>query len=215
MKYVKTILAGIVAGLFIGFGGAANVACSANGVPWLGAILFSCGLLSVCAFQAKLFTGKIGFIIHATKDELIDLPLMLLGNIIGAVACGYLLFLAVPQSMLDVATSIATKRAAEAFYVPLIMSIFCGMLVYLAVFGWKVIENPVVKTILLTLCVSVFVICGMQHCIANMFYYSLANSWSGETVLNVVICTLGNSAGAILLDLMIGIYKKEEEKKKD
>ncbi len=209
MRYLKTLVAGIAAGLFIGIGGAAFVVCSANGLSWLGSILFSCGLMSVCAFQAKLYTGKIGFAFHSSKEELIDLPVMFIGNIIGAVATGYLLFAAFPQNFLDAAVAIADKRMAEPFYVPIIMSFFCGILVYLAVYGWKVIESAPVKAILLILCVTVFVICGMQHCIANMFYFSLANSWNWQTLLNVALCVVGNSIGAIAIDAAISFFKKQ------
>ncbi len=208
MRYLKTLVAGVAAGLFIGIGGAVFVVCSANGMSWLGSILFSCGLMSVCAFQAKLYTGKIGFAFHSNKEELIDLPIMLIGNAISAIGTGYFLFAAFPQNFIDTAVLIAENRASEPFYVPLIMSFFCGILVYLAVYGWKALENWPVKAVLLILCVTVFVMCGMQHCIANMFYFSLANGWNWQTLLNIVLCVAGNSIGAITVDAMIGFFKK-------
>ena len=212
MRYLKTLVAGICAGLFIALGGVAFVVCSANNLSWLGAILFSCGLMSVCAFQAKLYTGKIGFAFHSSKEELLDLPIMFIGNIIGAVVVGYLLFFALPENFITAAQAIAEKRMNEAFYVPIIMSFFCGILVYLAVYGWKVIESLPVKAILLILCVTVFVICGMQHCIANMFYFSLANMWNLETLLNILYCVIGNSIGAIAIDSAIRFFKSEKNK---
>ena len=208
MRYVKTLVAGILAGLFIALGGTVFVVCSANGLSWLGSILFSCGLMSVCAFKAKLYTGKIGFIFHSTTEEKIDLPIMFVGNIIGAVAVGYLLFLALPQNYIDAAIAIADKRANEEFYIPLIMSFLCGILVYLAVYGWKVIESAPLKGILLILCVTVFVISGMQHCIANMFYFSLANGWNWQNLLNILLCVVGNSLGAIAVDAGINFFQK-------
>ena len=51
------------------------------------------------------------------------------------------------------------------------------------------------------LCVSIFILCGFEHCIANMFYFSAAGVWSVKTLLTVLLMTLGNSLGGWLLPL--------------
>ena len=51
------------------------------------------------------------------------------------------------------------------------------------------------------MCVIVFILCGFEHCVANMFYFSVARSWSFKTILYIFIMILGNSIGSILIAL--------------
>ena len=37
-----------------------------------------------------------------------------------------------------------------------------------------------------------------EHCIANMFYFTIAKAWSIRAVIYLLIMTLGNSIGGIL-----------------
>ena len=46
--------------------------------------------------------------------------------------------------------------------------------------------------------VAFFVICGFEHCVANMFYFTVAGAWSGKTVLYLIVMTLGNALGGVL-----------------
>ena len=46
--------------------------------------------------------------------------------------------------------------------------------------------------------VAVFVQAGFEHCVANMFYFTVAGAWSGKTVLYLIVMTLGNALGGVL-----------------
>lgn len=76
-----------------------------------------------------------------------------------------------------------------------ILAVFCGILMYIAVDGYKEKGNPVI----LFLGVSVFILSGFEHCIANMFYFSLAGAWSVKAIVYLLIMTIGNSIGGILI----------------
>ena len=75
------------------------------------------------------------------------------------------------------------------------LAVFCGILMYVAVDGFKEKGNPLI----LFLCVSVFILSGFEHCVANMFYFAMAGAWSAKTVLYLLIMTLGNSVGGMLI----------------
>ena len=84
----------------------------------------------------------------------------------------------------------------------LIGGFFCGILVYFGVEVFKRAEHGAIKVIGLILCVTVFVVCGFPHCIANMYY--LGNSlylfkYPLESFLSLLACTIGNSLGAIFI----------------
>ena len=206
MKYVRCLLLGILAGIAISLGSVGYVGCVANNSKVLGAFLFALGLLLVCAFKFNLFTGKIGYLFDNKKNYLLDLLVMYIGNIIGACGSGFL-FSATSvfkegSAFLTVVQNISTSRAVssgEPWQSALILGIFCGMLVFFGVHIFKNADSPAVKVTGLVFAVAAFIIAGTEHCIANMFYFSAANMWNGGTILNIVVVTIGNSIGALLL----------------
>ena len=50
--------------------------------------------------------------------------------------------------------------------------------------------------------VMVFILCGYEHCVADMFYFTAAGVWSVDTVLRLVVITLGNAVGGVLFPLV-------------
>lgn len=89
-------------------------------------------------------------------------------------------------------------KLADTPHSILILAVFCGILMYVAVDGFREKGNPLI----LFFCVTVFILCGFEHCIANMFYFSLAGAWSLRAVIYLLLMTLGNSVGGILLPLV-------------
>ena len=51
------------------------------------------------------------------------------------------------------------------------------------------------------LCVAVFILCGFEHCIADMFYFAAAGKVI-EGLGAVLIITLGNSVGGVIIPLI-------------
>jgi formate transporter len=221
-KEVNVFIFGILAGLSIALGAAAYTACTYYGQPIMGSIFFACGLLMVCAFGFKLFTGQIGKVFENKPIFLLDLVVMYVGNFVGAAGAGLLASLIVPNDAYqETINNISNGKLCLvgdigcSWYKLLISSIFCGILVYLAVEIFKKAEHGVVKVTGLILCVAVFVICGFQHCVANMFY--LGNSlylfkYPLESFLSLLICTFGNSIGAIVIWLGFYIVQRNTNK---
>lgn len=207
-KYLKILALAVLAGVMIGLGGLAYVACSAyetTGIgKILGSILFATGLLSVCGFSLFLFTGKIGYAFENKKEYLIQLGVGYLGNIIGACLTGYICYWTAPftnGALGAVVTSISESRdllgsSGEAWWSALLLGFLCGILVFVGVDIFK--KKPGVVGVLgLILAVTTFVVGGTEHCIANMFYFSAANHWNGGNFLNILLVTFGNALGSI------------------
>ena len=76
-----------------------------------------------------------------------------------------------------------------------LLAIFCNMLIYIAVDGFNKNEHQVGKYLALFFGVMVFILSGFEHCVANMYYFSMAGMWSGQTLLYVLVMSLGNSVG--------------------
>jgi formate/nitrite transporter FocA (FNT family) len=71
---------------------------------------------------------------------------------------------------------------------------------YFAVNGYKKL-NDFSRFIIVYLGVVVFILCGFEHCIANMYYISLAKAWSFKSAISMLFMIFGNSFGAIIMSL--------------
>ena len=204
-KYMDYFVKGIFAGLLISIGGTAYLAAS-NKI--LGSFLFSIGLLMICIYKMNLFTGKIGYIIIEKRGYIWDLLITLFGNFVGTYIGGLLIRNTRFISYQEKAINLSKVKLDDNFLSIFILSMFCGMLMYMAVNNYKKVDNSLGKYLSIILCVMVFILCGFEHCVANMYYFSVANVWSIETFWFLTIMILGNSFGAILISLFDNKYKK-------
>ena len=198
MKKIKIVLRGLLSGIMISIGGTIYLMLDRS--P-LGAFLFSIGLFMICVNGYYLYTGKIGYLVTNKLSYLLELLLILIGNFLGTFGCGYLLFFTRNGEVLrERARIICQIKLDDSMLSIFILSIFCGMLMYLAVDLFKRLTD-FGKYIAIFICVTVFILCGFEHCVANMYYFSAANMWDYKTILYVYIMILGNSAGSICLAL--------------
>lgn len=206
--YLDNFLLGILAGVAIGVGGLLNILCLSIGQKILGGFAFSVGLLTVCYFGLHLYTGKVGYFKENKSTFILSLLIMLIGNAIGAIGLGYLLRLTDLKNI-DVIYSVAASKACtfnENTFAKIMsllgLSFLCGNMVFLGVDIYKKNRNWLIKIIGVILCVAFFVISGMEHCIADMFYFAFANEYSkniGGTIVTIITTIIGNSLGAICL----------------
>lgn len=68
---------------------------------------------------------------------------------------------------------------------------------YLAVDTFRRELPPVIRLINVFLCVMVFILSGFEHCIANMYYFSVAGIWSWSNLGLILLMTLGNALGGM------------------
>ena len=211
MKYLKVLLYGIYAGLAIGLGSFVFTIVSAYmGDTTAGKIfasaLFSVGLILVCVLGLQLYTGKIGVVFdnrEKLKENAINLPIMLVGNAIGAFALGILchfIFMNLPEVASKIKAISEGKTASDTVF---LQGIFCGALVYIAVYFFKNLQNYGMKIVGIITAVTLFVYCGFQHCIANMFYFGMAFNWNINMLWNLLIVILTNSVGALLVRCIV------------
>ena len=211
MKYLKVLLYGIYAGLAIGLGSFVFTIVSAYmGDTTAGKIfasaLFSVGLILVCVLGLQLYTGKIGVVFddrEKLKENSINLPIMLVGNAIGAFALGILchfIFMNLPEVAGKIKAISEGKTASDTVF---LQGIFCGALVYIAVYFFKNLQNYGMKIVGIITAVTLFVYCGFQHCIANMFYFGMAFNWNINMLWNLLIVILTNSVGALLVRCIV------------
>ncbi len=83
----------------------------------------------------------------------------------------------------------------------IILAMFCNLLICLAVEGYKKIPNALGKYLAIVFAIMVFILAGFEHCVANMFYFTLARVWSVRTFSYLLLMTLGNSLGGVIIPL--------------
>lgn len=168
----------------------------------IGASLFSIGLFGVLIYNLNLYTGKIGYLITNFNLKYIkELIITLIGNFIGACSVGFILrYTRIYDKIYEKSLMLANTKLNDNILSIFILSIFCGLLMYYAVNGFKK-QTDFGKYLVVYLGVAVFILCGFEHCIANMYYFSVANIWSLKTLGYTGIMVLGNSIGSFILPL--------------
>ena len=134
-------------------------------------------------------------------EYLLSLLLIWGGNLAGCFAVGE----AVRNSRINAAfvekvNAICLGKINDSWGSLLILAFFCGILMYLAVDTFKREKlAPVIRMMTVFLCVMVFIISGFEHCIANMYYFSVAGAWNFKMFLLLLVMTIGNSLGGMFL----------------
>ena len=203
---MKDFIKSVLAGIMIGIGGTIYLSIDNKVV---GASLFGIGLFMIVIYGFNLYTGKIGYLIDNFNFKYIKmLVITLIGNFIGTFFVGYILkFTRIYSLIHDKAKLLVNVKLDDSLISILILAFFCGILMYLAVNTYK--ENKDISKYLgVFLGVIVFILCGFEHCIANMYYFSVANIWNLNTLLYLLIMILGNSLGGMLVPLCNKVIKK-------
>lgn len=187
------LLQSISAGIIIGIAGLTFLSVSN---PIIGSLLFAFGLITILIQDYKLYTGRIGKL-----SKCADIPtllIILIGNFIGAFGLGLLLnFIGVCGGAQATAVAICATKTGKSLLQSFILACGCGAIMEIAVNNYKESNN----IFIVALCVMVFILCGFEHCIANMFYFAFAHCFSFGYLL---IQILGNTIGAIFMNRLRG-----------
>ena len=252
LKAGKCLLLGLLAGMFIAFGGLGSTiaqACLSGGAgKFVGACVFPTGLILVVMAGAELFTGNCLMAGPALQKKvpwrgvMRNWGLVYLGNMAGAflTACialfsGFMKNAAVA----DAAMNAALGKCSLSFGEALFRGIGCNMLVCGAVWMASGAKDAPGKAVCCFFPIMLFVLCGFEHSVANMYYVPLGLgmnilsgsgalsglmgaeaslefcrqvTWEAYLVKNLLPVTLGNIIGGAGLAM---IYAKANAEKNE
>ena len=183
MDFIKAITGGFL----IAIGGTCFLSIDDK---FLGAFMFSMGLLAICITDQNLFTGKVCY-----STDLAFLGKVLLGNVIGAVGTGIIIGETLP-SLKDKAYQMCQLKLDEGIRI-IPLGVLCNILIYLAVEGYKKGHD-----ILLIMCVMAFILCRFEHCVANMFYFSVAGQLTPQALGYILGNVINNASGGLIVQLV-------------
>ena len=243
---VKMLVLGALAGMFIALAGVGTTIVQATLINTplvsagrlLGAVVFPAGLIMVVLAGSELFTGNCLIIIPVLQKE-IKLREMLrnwlfvyIGNFIGSLLISVITVYSGTYSLFhDAAAANAIYTAAAkvnlSFGDALLRGILCNFLVCIAVWMSNAAKDAVGKISALFFPVMLFVLCGYEHSIANMYFiptgllasanpvyveaytsvYGSAGlarlTWGSMFTRNIIPSTIGNIiGGAVLVGFM-------------
>lgn len=229
----KMFLLAVLAGIYIALAGlGATVASAGAGSAGAGRVLSACvfpaGLTMVLLAGSELFTGNCLILIPVLHGEVSpaafarNLIVVYLGNFLGGllVAAG-----AVYGHTFDLlggaaaagAISTAAAKCSLSFGDAFLRGVFCNLLVCLAVWMAMAAKDAAGKVAALFFPIFLFVLCGFEHCVANMYYVPAgllalgepgyaalagdvsALTWGNFLAGNLLPVTLGNLAGGMAL----------------
>lgn len=219
LKTSAMIYLGILAGMYIGFGGLANTIISqtlGNIDPgfakFAGAAVFPVGLMLVVVAGAELFTGN-NLMTLAVMNKKITLSQMLrnwgvvwVANFVGSVLLALVVFYGGVLSG-DAGTkaiAIAESKASLDIATLILRGILCNILVVLAVWMATSSQDIISKLFACWFPIMLFVLCGFEHSVANMFFMPMgmllgAKVTLGALIKNLVFVTIGNILGGAII----------------
>ncbi len=208
---VSQFVNGTIGGMMIGIGGCVSLSCDNR---YIGSMLFSMGLFAIIQFGFGLFTGKVGYIPLRRPVYLWECLFTLLGNAFGTFADAFLFNQTrIGAAISEKALGSVNTKLADTPFSAFILAVFCGMLMFLAVDNARRSREEgghTEKVVGTVLCIMVFILCGFNHCVADMFYLFLTGEIvNAEVYLPVVIA--GNSLGGMLIPLMKKLTDKPIE----
>jgi len=219
------VLLGMLAGVYIGFGAiAATTVTSFTGIPsgiakLLAGVVFCVGLILVLIPGSELFTGNIlmaaGLVSRKVRlsHVLRNWLVVYSGNFLGSLVLAMLMYGTGLMGTVDAPSAVGRNAAAIAmakiglpFGQALLRGVLCNMLVCLAVIIAVAARTVAGKIAGILFPITVFVVCGFEHSIANMYFLPaglLAKGVFGSEFLamfrNLIPVTLGNIVGGLLV----------------
>ena len=205
-KLGGVFVSAVLAGVAIALGGTVFLSLDDK---VLGALFFTVGLFTVCTLGLQLFTGKVCYIFEQDRAYAAALPVIWLGNLTGAwLTAAFEQLTRIGPHLRERALALCATKLSDGLLSIFVLAMFCNMLIYLAVDGYKNNPHEFGKYLALFFGVTVFILCGFEHCVANMYYFSAAGAWSLRTLGYLLVMTLGNAAGGVAFPLLRGLIKK-------
>jgi len=208
-KVLSIFIKAVLAGFCIGVGGDVFLALLQVNKA-LGAILFTVGLFTICTHGFNLFTGKACYILDNKPAYLGTLAVIWVGNLVGtALMAGIIHLTRLSGSFAEAAQGLVAVKNADSLLSLFLLGALCNVLIYIAVDGYKSNPHEIGKYLALFLGVSVFILAGTEHSVADMFYYAVSGElFHGDGLLRLVVISLGNVAGGLIIPALKLAAKK-------
>ena len=206
MKILRTFVSGALAGACIALGGPGFLLTESR---LAGALLFTVGLFTICTCGFSLFTGRVCYVFQRGGAYAASLPVIWLGNLAGTALIALIeRATRIGPALQAAAETVCAAKLGDTPGSVFLLAVLCNVLIYIAVDGFANNPHEIGKYLALFFGVTVFILCGFEHCVANMYYFTAAGVWSLRTLGYLLLMTAGNAVGGVLLPLARGWLEK-------
>lgn len=193
---LQTLKHSIASGLMLTIGATIYLLCDNK---YIGAILFTVALSAICCLNLVLFTGSVCY--TKTLKEFKSLMICLLGNIIGCFLFSKLIVIAKPE-LQQKSVDLFEPKLNQFFYQTIILGVFCGVLMAIAVEVFRRMEG-FSRFVGIFTCIPVFILSGFEHSIADITYFFMSGLPVSFSVIVFILCAVvGNSVGGQMIRLL-------------
>jgi formate/nitrite transporter len=212
-SFMILLVQGILAGMYISLGAIGYLKLAANTVDpglgaFLGAFVFPLGIIAILLMQAELYTSDtmVMIAVYAGRTKINKiiriLLLIFVANLIGAI---FAAFMTQTSGIFNEnVMAFVIEKAIHKVNMPvgqLISSgILCNILVSTGVCLAYSCRDEISKIIVVWLAISVFILSGTEHVVANMYYLFIAYMGGADITLSNIfyhlfVVAIGNFIG--------------------
>ncbi len=204
MSTFKKIISGVMAGWSISIGATAFLVTQNTAA---GAVFFCIGILMVANFNGMLLTRVTPLCAYKGQYTVWDILVSWFTNFAGTfLGAAMIRFSRVWNTVSDRVRSIVDTKCEDSFLSLFLLGVLCAALVAYGVLSWvKHSDNKVVQMLYLMFFITIFVLCGFDHIVANMVYYAayfLGFGYRSGMILSLLAVTAGNIVGGAGVGLL-------------
>lgn len=218
---LSTLVLSLAAGFCIALGGTVflRVKDTFPGGAVAGVLLFAIGLVTICTRGYNLFTGKACYLLSQKEkgNYLLYLLVIWVGNLAGAcLLAGIERLTGIGPGLAETAAVMVEAKMSASLPSLFLLGVVCNVCIFIAVDGYKNNPHQLGKYMCILMGVAVFILCGTEHSVADMYYWAVSGVLTrapGESLLRLVVISLGNMVGGVLLPgaELLSNYIKEKE----
>lgn len=205
MRVLSSFIRSVLAGVCIALGGMTFLSVDSRVI---GAALFTVGLFTICTSGLDLFTGKVCYAPQSPKEDNLLLPIIWLGNFIGTGMLAGIVHLTRINSIATRAAEMCQIKTNDSVLSLFLLGLLCNIFIYIAVDGYRSNQHTVGKYLSLFLGVMGFILCGTEHCVADMFYFWCAGSMSVNSLVCIITVSAGNALGGMAFPFLKNLAAK-------
>ena len=232
-NFITLLFQGFIAGVFISLGAIgyfrlAAYAADSGVMTFIASAIFPMGIIAILLFGAELFTSDNMMILGSYNGEysiwktLRVLTIVWIANLLGAIFISGLSSLAdiFNSGMTQHALLIAETKVSMPVTKLIFSGILCNIIVCSAVWIAYGVKSALAKIAVLWFMITVFMLSGTEHIVANMYYLSIgymlgADITIGGILYNFLYVTIGNLIGGAVIVTGINkmiLYKADKQK---
>lgn len=199
LNNLNIFINGLLGGIAFSLGAVAFLSVNNK---YMGSALFTVGMVIIFVYGFGLYTSKVGYCLKNNKEQNLMLIPIWLGNLVGAILVGGIFRLTrtqISDTLISRANQLSGEKFADNIGGILILSIFCGFLMFIATDSFKNAKNAAQKYITLFLTVMVFLLCDFEHFTSSAFFFTIGGAFTLKAFWYLIIMSIGNTLGALII----------------